>query len=147
MAFAFSGEFTVKKQPGEVFDFLTDPKRFAPLLPDYEGMSQQDERHATVNLKVGISHIRGTASMQLELAEAEPPQRALYKGKGAVAGGNVQLNAGFDLVPANGGGTTVKWRGEAQLFGRLISVAGGLLEPLAQKNIQKMIDALQRALA
>jgi carbon monoxide dehydrogenase subunit G len=57
--------------------------------------------------------------------------------------------AGFDLSPIADGsaqgtvdgtalvtvlGTKVKWQGEAQIFGRLASVAGGLLEPLGKKS-------------
>ncbi len=39
------------------------------------------------------------------------------------------------------------WQGEAQIFGRLASVAGGLLEPLGKKQVQKLIDGLQAALS
>ena len=123
MAIQFGGEFRVGKMQEEVYDFLTDPSRFAPLLPGFEGMTAQDKQHCTVNLKVGISHIRGTAGVQLHLAEAERPRRALYQGKGSVAGGTVNLNAGFELAP-DGAGTRVIWKGEAQIFGRLISMAG-----------------------
>ncbi|HKZ52873.1 MAG TPA: SRPBCC domain-containing protein [Candidatus Acidoferrales bacterium] len=146
MAIAFGGEFQVQRGREEVFDFLTDPNRFAPLLPDFEGVSVEDAKNFTIKTKVGISHIRGTATVKLHLAEAERPRRALYQGKGSVAGGNVELKAGFDLEEASGG-THVRWKGEAQIFGRLTSVAGGLLEPLAKKNVQKLIDALQAALS
>jgi len=145
MANHFEGEFHAKRKQDEVYDFLTDPKRFAPLLPDYEGMTIQNDREFTVNVRVGISHIRGTASIQLQLAEAERPKRALYQGRGSVAGGTVNLTASFDLTD-NGQGTQVRWKADAQLYGRLISLAGGLLEPLAKKNVQKLIDALQTAL-
>jgi hypothetical protein len=40
----------------------------------------------------------------------------------------------------------VSWKGEAQVFGRLTSIAGGLLEPLARKNIQKVVASLQQAM-
>jgi len=64
-----------------------------------------------------------------------------------VAGGNVALTAGFDLSPLDEeSGTKVAWQGEAQVFGRLTSMAGGLLEPLGKKQIQKLIDGLQAAL-
>jgi carbon monoxide dehydrogenase subunit G len=145
MAIKFSGAFEVKRKPEEVYDFLTDPKKFAPLLPDYQGMTQQDDKHFTVKVNVGISYIKGVADMKMELAEAERPKRAQYKGKGSVAGGNVSTVSSFDLVPA-GDGTKVNWQGEAQVFGRLTSVAGGLLEPLGKKNVQKLIDGLQAAL-
>jgi uncharacterized protein len=145
MAIKFGGEFEVLRAPGEVFDFLTEPNKFAPLLPDFQGMTVQDDRHFTVKLNVGISYIKGTAEVKMELAEAERPKRARYKGQGSVAGGNVSLMAGFDLAAA-AAGTRVTWQGEAQIFGRLTSLAGGLLEPLGRKNVQKLIDGLQAAL-
>jgi uncharacterized protein len=145
MAIKLNGEFEVKRKPEDVYDFLTDPSKFAPLLPDYQSMSVQDATHFGVKVNVGISYIKGTADVKMELAEAERPKRAQYKGQGSVAGGNVSFTAGFDLSAVNGG-TKVAWQGEAQIFGRLASVAGGLLEPLGKKNVQKLIDGLQAAL-
>lgn len=211
MAIRFSGEFEVKKKPEDVYDFLTDPNRFAPLLPEFQGLLVQDSTHFAVQVNVGVSYIKGSADVKLELAEADRPRRAQYKGQGAVAGGSVTMVAGFDLAPSAGGvadatvqgqgvvaegnvtmaagvdpaptmdgvadattlgqgavvagsvtvagvdpaptadatvlGTKVNWQGEAQIFGRLTSVAGGLLEPLAKKQIKKLIDGLQAALA
>jgi carbon monoxide dehydrogenase subunit G len=145
VAIKFNGEFEVKRTPDEVYDFLTDPDKFAPLLPDFQSMSMQDATHFTVKVNVGISYIKGAADVKMELVQAERPKRAQYKGQGSVAGGNVTLTAGFDLSAA-GSGTKVAWQGEAQIFGRLASVAGGLLEPLGKKNVQKLIDGLQAAL-
>ena len=150
MAIKFAGEFEVKKNPEEVYAFLTDPNRFAPLLPEFQSLSVQDPTHFGVKVNVGISYIKGSADVKMELAEADQPRRAQYKGQGAVAGGNVTMIAGFDLTPIGDGtalGTKVNWQGEAQIFGRLASVAGGLLEPLGKKQIQKLIDGLQAALA
>ncbi len=146
MAIKFSGEFEVKKNPEEVYDFLTDPNRFAPLLPEFQGVTIVDPNHFSVKVNVGISYIKGTADVKMELAEGDRPRRAQYKGQGAVAGGNVTMISGFDLTAVNDG-TKVNWQGEAQVFGRLTSVAGGLLEPLGKKQIQKLIDGLQAALA
>jgi len=146
MAIRFSGEFEVKKKPEEVYDFLTDPDRFAPLLPDFQSLLVQDSTHFAVKVTVGISYIKGSADVRMELAEADRPRRAQYKGQGAVAGGSVTMVAGFDLA-GTALGTKVNWQGEAQIFGRLASVAGGLLEPLGKKQIQKLIDGLQSALA
>jgi len=148
MAIKFSGAFEVKKQPEEVYDFLTDPNRFAALLPEFQSLTVQDAKHFTVKVNVGISYIKGAAEVKMELAEGDRPRRAQYKGQGAVGGGNVTMVAGFDLAPvADGAKTSVNWQGEAQIFGRLASVAGGLLEPLGKKQIQKLIDGLQAALA
>jgi len=146
MAFSFGGEFEVKKSPEEVYDFLTDPNRFAPLLPDFQSLAVEDAKNFTVKVKVGVSHIRGTASIKMQLVEAERPAKAVYRGSGSVAGGNANMTAGFELA-GEGGGTRVRWKGEAQVSGPIISIAGGLLEPLAKKNVEKLINGLQAALA
>ena len=146
MEIKFSGDFTVKKTPQEVYDFLVDPNRFCPLLPDYQSMEILDGRNFLVKLSVGISHIRGTAAVKMSLVEAEPATRAAYEGKGDVPGGSAGIRAGFNLQPAPGGGTKVIWLGQSNVVGRIASLAGGLLEPLAKKNVQKLIDGLQKAL-
>ena len=145
MPIKFNGEFEVKETPERVYEFLTDPNKFAPLLPEFQGMSVQDATHFTVNVNVGVSYIKGVAEVKIELIQAERPTRAQYKGQGKVAGGNVSVIAAFDLTSASAG-TKVMWQGEAQVFGKLTSVAGGLLEPLGKKNVQKLINGLQAAL-
>ncbi len=146
MNISSDGDFTVSKTIEQVYDFLTDADRFCPLLPDFKSMHKEDATHFTVTLSVGVAHIRGDAKIKMVLQESERPKRAVYQGKGDVAGGTAVLTAGFDLeeVP---GGTKVIWKGDSQIVGRLASLAGGLLEPLAKKNVQKVIDGLQAALA
>lgn len=146
MKIEFGGDFIVQRTPEEVYRFLVDPERFCPLLPDYQSMQKQSDKEFSVTMRVGISHIRGKAIVKMVLAEELPPTRAVYHGNGDVPSGTTTMRAGFDLEP-NGTGTKVVWKGEAQIGGRLPSLAGGLLEPLAKKNLQKLIDALQAALA
>jgi len=97
MNISFGGDFSVKKPINEVYDFLTDANRFCPLLPDYKSMEKEDDKHFTVTMLVGISHIRGDAKVKMELLEADRPSRAVYQGKGSVAGGTATLTAGFTL--------------------------------------------------
>lgn len=146
MEIKFNGEFVVKKNPQEVYNFLADPNRFCPLLPDYQSMEVLDAKNFLVKLTVGISHIRGTAAVKMSLVESTAPKRAVYEGKGEIPGGSAGLRAGFDLLPAPGGGTKVIWLGQSNIVGRIASLAGGMLEPLAKRNVQKLIDGLQQAL-
>ena len=145
MAIKFAGAFEVRRIPEEVYDFLTDPNKFGPLLPEFRGLTVEDAEHFSVKVNVGISYIKGIADVKMHLSESQRPTRAQYKGQGSVAGGSVSMVAAFNLA-ASGGGTKVAWEGEAQVFGRLTSVAGGLLEPLGRKQVQKLIDGLQAAL-
>jgi len=145
MAFEFRGDFVVQRALEEVFDFLADPNRFCPLLPDFQKLTAEDASHFTVELKVGVARIRGTATMKMTLEAAERPRRARYSGKGSVVRSTVNVASGFELE-AVAEGTRVRWQGDAQVFGELASLAGGLLEPLARKNIQRLMDSLQAAL-
>jgi carbon monoxide dehydrogenase subunit G len=147
MEIKFGGEFLVKKKPEEVYSFLIDPIRFCPLLPDYQSMERLDDKNFLVKLSVGISHIRGTAAVKMSLMETLTDEHAVYQGKGEVPGGSATLRAGFDLEPAPNGSTKVIWSGQSNVMGRIASLAGGLLEPLAKKNVQKLIDGLQKALS
>ncbi|MFI5108921.1 MAG: CoxG family protein, partial [Terriglobales bacterium] len=56
MAMKFTGDFVVKKSREEVYAFLTDPSRFAPLLPEYQGMTVEDPQNFTVKVNVGVSY-------------------------------------------------------------------------------------------
>jgi carbon monoxide dehydrogenase subunit G len=146
MAIKFSGEFTSALSPEQVYDFLSDPNKFGPLLPEFQSMSLEDPTHFTVKVNVGVAHIRGTAEIKMELSEAVRGRRALYKGHGNAVGSQITLHAGFNLSPASES-THIAWQGEATIFGKLASLGGGLLEPLAGRNITKLIDGLKNALA
>lgn len=145
MEIKFGGDFVVKKKPEDVYRFLVDPDKFCALLPDYQSMERLDDKNFVVKLAVGISHIRGTAAVKMSLVETQQDKHAVYQGNGDVPGGSATLRAGFDLEPA-GDSTKVIWSGQSNVVGRIASLAGGLLEPLAKKNIQKLIDGLQKAL-
>lgn len=147
MEIKLAGDFIVKKPREEVYGFLVDPNRFCPLLPDFQGMEILDPKNFLVKLSVGISHIRGTAAVKMTLVDEQRPKQAAYEGKGGVPGGSATIRAEFQLEELPGGQTIVKWTGQSSVLGQVISLAGGLLEPLGKKNVQKLIDGLQKALA
>src|ERR1700686_5608637 len=146
MEIKFNGDFTVKKTPQEVYDFLVDPNRFCPLLPDYQSMEIVDGKNFLVKLSVGISHIRGTAAVKISLVETQSPTRAVYEGRGEVPGGSASLRAGFDLQESAGGETKGIWLGQSNVVGRIASVGGGMLGPLGKKKAHKLIGGLWKAL-
>ncbi len=142
----FNGQFEVSPRREEVFEILADPSKFGPLLPTFHSMEMKDDRTARLKVKVGVGKIRGTATTELALEERDAPVRARYVGKGKVMGGAYNMISAFQLEEA-GTGTLVKWQGEVQLFGKILSLAGGGLRGYAQKQIQSLIDSLQLSLS
>lgn len=147
MGIKFEGEFTAEAPRDYVYEFLSDPQKFAPCLPTYESLEMKDDRSAEVTVRIGVGKIKGKASIVLSLQDEQPPVRAAYDGKGKVMGGAFNMATAFELEDAEGGRTLVKWTGDLTMFGKLVALAGGLIRPIAKKDIQRLVDALQAALA
>jgi carbon monoxide dehydrogenase subunit G len=147
MGIKFDGEFTVAAAPQVVYDMLSDPQKFAPLLPTYRSLEARDDGSTDVTVEVGVGKIRGSAVINLALEGQEAPRRAAYSGKGKVMGSAFNMQTAFDLEPVEGGGTRVKWEGDLSMFGKLVALAGGLIRPIAKKDIQRLVDAIQAALS
>ncbi|HLF29453.1 MAG TPA: SRPBCC domain-containing protein [Xanthomonadales bacterium] len=143
MAYEFTGDFTVATPRDEVFAVLSQTDRFVPMLPTYVSHQIQDDGAAVVKVKVGVGKVRGTGEVVLTLEECVVPSRATYSGKGKVMGGVFNLKAGFELEEASSETTRVKWQGEMAMFGKLVSLAGGLVKPIAERDINHLIQALQ----
>ncbi|MBW7903730.1 MAG: molybdopterin-dependent oxidoreductase [Rhodocyclaceae bacterium] len=146
MEMKFSGQFEVSPPPAEVFALLSDPQKFAPLLPTFSSLEMKDANTALVKVSVGIGKIRGTASTQLTLQKKTEPTHATYLGTGKVMGGAYTMISSYDLEP-KGSGTLVKWRGEVQLVGKILSLAGGGMQGYAEQQINAVITSLQQAMS
>lgn len=147
MAIKFEGEFEVTATPEEAYAVLSDTTKYAPLLPTYLSHEVRDDGSADVTVKIGVGKIRGKAVVNLTLTDAQPPQRASYSGKGKVMGSNFNMDTQFELAEAEGGGTLVKWEGSLTMFGKLVALAGGMIKPIAKKDIGRLIAAIQSALS
>jgi len=147
MEMKFKGTFDVTLPRGEVYEVLCDPRKFTPMLPTFHSMEMKDENTANVKIKIGIGRIRGTASTDLTLEEAEAPVHARYVGRGKVMQSAYQISYTFDLEDAPGGGTTINWAGDTELAGKILSLAGGGLKGYAEKEINSLILSVQQGLA
>jgi len=147
MAIEFDGNFTVTASREEAYAVLSDPQKFAPLLPTYQDLTMKENGSADVTVKIGVGKIRGSAVVNLTLEESEAPVRAAYVGKGKVMGSAFNMGTAFELEDAEGGGTLIKWHGDVTMFGKLVALAGGLLKPIAKKDITRLIDAIREALS
>lgn len=146
MAIEFDGEFDVATPREDAYRVLSDVDRFAPLLPTYQSHEACDDGTVNVKVKVGVGKIRGSAIVNLELIESRPPESATYAGKGKIMGGAFNLTAAFDLMETGRSETKVHWRGALTILGKLVSLAGGLIRPVAKKEIQSLVDAIKQSL-
>lgn len=138
------GTFTVQADQQAVYDFLTDPARISPLIPDVMEVDIQDQDHFTVKAKVGISHIKGTMTMKLEITDRRPPVGTTVVGKGSGLASAVDMTTSFTLEPGEGGATVVNWQGGMKVSGKIAAFAPqGLLDRVAKSNVDKLIDSVR----
>jgi len=138
------GRFTVKADRGEVYDFLTNPRRVSRHMPDVEEVEIEDSDHFTVRAKVGISHIKGTMVMRLAITERQPPISTTVIGKGAGLASVVDMVTSFTLETAEGGETVVNWHGDVTVAGKLAAFGPqGLLDRMGRKNVEKFIEGIK----
>lgn len=148
MEMSFDGDFEVGIAREETYKLLADPEKFLPVLPMYHSMQKKegDPNTSIVKVKVGIGKVHGIATTEMTLSDNNPPERASYVGKGNVMGGAYNMIVGFELADSASGGTRIDWTGTTQIHGKILSIAGGGLRGIAEKEITKVINSLQDAL-
>jgi len=141
------GEFTVDADRETAYQFLVDPNQVGNHLPDVEELDVEDQENFTVKAKVGISYIKGSMVMKLQIMDKEPPVRAKVVGRGAGLASVVDMTTYFNLEEAGEGKTTIKWSGEIAIGGKLASFGGGgLLERVAKKNLEKFVAGIKEGI-
>ena len=141
------GHFTVAGTPPDVYAFLTDPARVSRHMPDVQDVVIQDHDHFTVTARVGISHIKGTMVMKLEIRDRQPPVSTTVVGRGSGLGSMVDMVTSFRLEAVGEPGTIVHWQGDVTISGKLAAFGPqGLLDRIARKNIDTFIEGIRAGL-
>ncbi len=140
-----SGSFTTERSTEEVFDLLSEPRQFSPLLQDFESMSMQDATHFTLRISVMAGQITGHADLAMELSEAARASRVQYRGQGIVAGSQIGFGVQFEIF-AMEAATEVRWQGDVSVDGMLAMMAGGMIESMGRRNFDLMAERIQSRL-
>jgi carbon monoxide dehydrogenase subunit G len=142
----FDGSVEIKAPRQKVWDFLMDPNRVGSCGPGVESIEVVDESHSKAIAKVGIGFISARFAVDLEIAEKEPPDKAVIKATGQAPGSAVYATATMSLRDGPGTSTVMDWAAHILIGGTLASVGARLIEGTANKMIDETFDCIRTKL-
>ncbi len=135
------GERRFDAPPERVFAVLTDPDVVASAIPAVKGHRVVDDSHWEARVKLPVP-LAPKLTVRFELVDRRPPEHASLRAHGA----GTDVASSFDLV-ADGDGTALRWQAEIHLSGAVDRLVGGGLDPVARRQAERTLDAVERALA
>ena len=145
MKINFSGLFELKAPMEKVFDFISDPKTIAPLVPDIEKLEIIDDKNFKGNLKIGIGPLKGSFEGKGVITELIRPNHGALILEGSSVVGKVKVIVNIDLSE-NGGVTQLKWNADAEMSGLITGMGESMLKSINQTETKKIFEKVKEKL-
>ncbi len=142
----FTGTLVIRAGRDAVWAFVTDPTKVGACGPGVETIEVVDATHFRARAKVGVGFITAKFVVDMEMAELDPPSRAVVKAHGQAPGSAVDAAATMRLGEAADGDTTMDWEADVNISGTLASVGARLIEGTANKMIGQTFDCIRTKL-
>jgi 2-furoyl-CoA dehydrogenase large subunit len=135
------GSTVVPVPPQKVWDILLDPKELAEVIPGCSGLALVGPNAYRADVNIGVGPVRGTYRAQVRLSDLDPPKSLKLAGEatGALGWGGGEGWVTLAPVPE---GTSVTYRYEAEIGGKVASVGGRMLDGVAKLLIAQFFEAL-----
>ena len=143
----FSGSTEINAPRDRVWAFVIDPQQVGWCGPGVESIEEVDATHFRARAKVGIGVISTRFNVNLELTEAEEPDRAVIKATGPGAGQRGRGHGG-DAARGSRRRARRRWSGTAKvaILGTIAAVGSRLVEGTANKLIKQAFDCMRAKL-
>jgi carbon monoxide dehydrogenase subunit G len=143
----FSGDVDIRAPREKVFAFLIDPNQVGSCGPGVESIEVIDDTHFRARAKVGVGFISARFTIDLDLAEARAPDRAVIKAHGQAPGSAVDALGTMNLLDGDEPNTTqMLWAADVQISGMIASVGARLVNSTADKLIKQTFDCIKAKL-
>ena len=142
----FEGTVEIRAPRDRVWAFLMDPNQVGSCGPGVESIEVVDETHFKAKAKVGIGFISARFVVDAEIAEIQPPDRAVIKAHGQAPGSALDATATMSLRDGTDGGTVMDWAADVLIGGSLASVGARMIEGTANKMIGQTFECIRTKL-
>ena len=142
----FAGSTEINAPRDRVWAFVIDPEQVGWCGPGVESIETVDETHFRAKAKVGVGVVSARFTVNLELAEAVPPDKAVIKASGQAPGSAVEATGEMTLSGPPDGPTTMDWSANVTILGTFAAVGARLVEGQANKMIKQAFDCMRTKL-
>ena len=142
----FAGTVAIDAPRDKVWAFVIDPNQVGQCGPGVESIEVIDDSHFKATAKVGIGFISARFVVNMEMAEQQPPDRAVIKAHGQAPGSAVDATAAMTLTDGPDGGTTMDWSADVTISVSLASLGARLIEGTANKMIGQTFECMKSKL-
>lgn len=142
----FAGSTEINAARDRVWAFVIDPEQVGWCGPGVESIEVVDPTHFRAKAKVGVGVVSARFSVNLELAEAVAPDRAVIKATGQAPGSSIEATGEMTLSGAPEGPTTMDWTADVAILGTFAAVGARLIEGQANKLIKQAFDCMRTKL-
>lgn len=142
----FAGTTEIDAPRAKVWAFVIDPQQVGWCGPGVESIEAVDATHFKARAKVGIGPISARFAVNLELAEAVEPERAVIRASGNAPGSAVDATGEMVLSGPDEGPTTMTWSADVQIMGSIASIGSRLIEGTANKLIGQAFECMKSKL-
>jgi carbon monoxide dehydrogenase subunit G len=120
-----------------------DPERVATCGPGYETLEIIDASHFRIVASVGFGPFSSRATVEVEVTDAVPNERAVLSARGQATGTEIAGTAEMRLSGDPAGPTIMEWAADVGLDGTL----GRMIEGTANRMIGQTFDCIRTRLA
>ena len=142
----FEGTVEIAASRDKVWAFVIDPQQVGSCGPGVESIEVVDATHFRARAKVGVGFISAKFVVDLEMAETDPPNKAVIKAHGQAPGSAVDATATMALSDGPEGTTTMDWSADVTISGTLASVGARLIDGTANKMIGQTFQCMRTKL-
>jgi 2-furoyl-CoA dehydrogenase large subunit len=137
------GRAHVNAAPAAVWAMLLDPNSLQAVIPGCHNVEKMSDTHFRAEVTIGIGPVKGRYRAEITLSDLDPPH-AVTLGGSAEGGLGFGGGEGRITLSADESGTTLDYKYNAAIGGKVASIGGRLLDGAARVIIGQFFTALAR---
>lgn len=141
----FDGEFSVAASPDEMWEFMLDPEKVGPCIPNCQNVEVIDDEHYTAEIGVSVSKISVTFDVNAEVVEQREEEylQLHLEGDSKDDDSRMESRVSVHMSEGENGTTDVEWENEVDVRGRIMNMGSRIVRRVGLRQTNKTVANVQ----